>query len=422
MNIETSFLDHFAALSQIGATPNSGVERQAATQADSETRQFFEKIATEAGFEVFTDAIGNQFAKIEWIKDQPSILIGSHMDSQPLGGRFDGAYGVLAALHVAKTINQAVQSQTFTPQYNLVVVNWFNEEGARFAPSIMGSSAFAGIYALDAMLAVKDHAGITVREALEAINQRENKHPGPIMNYAEIHIEQGRILEREGIDIGLVNESWYTQKINIDVIGEQSHTGATAMADRHDALITAAKIVLLVQKVTGRFPAESLVSSVGKFHVYPNSPIVVARKVELVADLRSNDPKIVQEARNFIFEEIRKLELSDNIQIMAKDFDIRPKYYLSPEGIERNRKLATELNLSCRNIATMAGHDAVAMNAVIPTLMLFIPSINGVSHCEKELSSDADMLKGLKLFTQTVKSLLLQPLPNDQPYISQAIE
>lgn len=422
MSIEQEFLQNFHEIAKIGATPRNGVERQAATAEDGLTKDWFTAFAKSAGFEVITDAIGNQFAKVIWKPDAPSILVGSHLDSQPLGGRFDGAYGVISALHIAKAIDQEVKKGTFTPNYNLVVANWFNEEGARFTPSIMGSSVFAGIYGLNDMLAVKDPQGVTVKEALEKIGYRDTKDPGPIINYAEIHIEQGRILDREQVEIGLVTESWYTQKLHIDVHGEQSHTGATAMADRKDALVTASQIVLLVRKVVENFPDESLVSSVGKFDVLPNSPIVVPREVKLVADLRSNDPKIVQEARAILLRQLEALSVQDDIRIEAKDFDIRPKYFLAKEGVEINQKIADELNMSTRLMSTMAGHDAVAINSVIPTMMLFIPSKDGISHCEREFTTDEDMVKGNRFLKESLKHLLVTPMKYEQPFTSKAVK
>lgn len=421
MCIEQQFLGNFHEVAKIGATPKMGVERQAATKEDGLTKDWFAEYAQSAGFEVIVDAIGNQFAKVVWKEGQPSVLVGSHLDSQPLGGRFDGAYGVISALHVAKFIDQEVKKGAFSPNFNLVVANWFNEEGARFTPSIMGSSVFAGLYELEDMLAVTDPKGVTVQTALEAIGYRDDKDPGGIINYAEIHIEQGRILDRESIEIGLVTESWYTQKLHVDVHGEQSHTGATAMADRKDALITASQIVLLVRKVVENFPPESLVSSVGKFDVLPNSPIVVPREVKLVVDLRSNDPQIVQKAREILLNQLTELSSKDDISIEARDFDIRPKYFLSQEGIKINQSIAESLGMSTRLMSTMAGHDAVAINSVIPTMMLFIPSKDGISHCEREFTTNEDMVNGNKFLKESLKHLLVTPMAYDQPFISKTV-
>jgi N-carbamoyl-L-amino-acid hydrolase len=224
--------------------------------------------------------------------------------------------------------------------------------------------------------------------------------------YAEIHIEQGRILEREGINIGLVDSSWYTQKLDIEVLGEQSHTGATAMADRHDALVAASKIILMIHEVTKDFDEEALVSSVGQLTLEPNSPIVVARRVHLVADLRSGDPEIVNAARARVLADIGKLAAEHDIKVNVKDFDIRPIRRFPEAGLELSAKIAANLGLSSRRIQTMAGHDSVAMNTAVPSVMLFIPSVDGVSHCEREFTTDEDMVTGVEMLTGVARELV----------------
>ena len=286
------------------------------------------------------------------------------------------------------------------------MVNWFNEEGGRFAPSIMGSSVFAGLLQREQMLDVADLQGITVREALDGIGYLGTSDGPEAAGYAEIHIEQGRILEREGISIGLVDSSWYTQKLDIEVLGEQSHTGATAMADRHDALVAASKIILMVHDVTAEFAEEALVSSVGQLTLEPNSPIVVARRVHLVADLRSGDPDIVKAARAKLIEDIDALAREHDIKVNVKDFDIRPIRRFPEGGLELADKVAADLGLSARRIQTMAGHDSVAMNTVAPSVMLFIPSVDGVSHCEREFSTDEDMVAGVDMLTGVARELV----------------
>ncbi len=401
-----AFLQDFHHVAGIGATPNNGVERQAATADDARTRAWFAGWAKEAGFTLRVDGIGNMFALLEWTPGAPFVFIGSHLDSQPLAGRFDGAYGVIAALHAARRLDRAVTESGIAPAFNLAVVNWFNEEGARFAPSVMGSSVFAGLFDQETMLAVKDPAGVTVRDALGQIGYLgTDRVPAPV-SYAEIHIEQGRILEREGTSIGLVERSWYTQKLDIEVLGEQSHTGATAMADRHDALVAAAKVVLMVHDITGDFPAEALVSSVGQLCLEPNSPIVVARRVHMVADLRSGDPEIVKTARTRLLTAIDKLARQHDIRINIKDFDIRPIRHFPAAGLELADKVCANLGLSARRMQTMAGHDSVAMNTLVPSIMLFIPSVDGVSHCEREFTTDEDMVTGVELLTSVACELV----------------
>lgn len=414
---KTIFLEDFRHVSTIGATPNNGVDRQAATAEDQQTRLWFAARANELGYEVRVDGIGNMFALLEWTPGAPFVLVGSHLDSQPLAGRFDGAYGVLAALHAATVIGEEVSAATAAgakvPRFNLAVVNWFNEEGSRFAPSIMGSSVFAGLMDQETMLEVRDPQGVSVREALSAIDFLGTDQRPEVAAYAEIHIEQGHILEREGIALGAVDRSWHTQKLLIEVLGEQSHTGATAMADRHDALVAAAKIILMVEAVTKDFDEESLVSSIGQMFIEPNSPIVVARRVRLVADLRSDLKETVLEARETLLDKISALAQERDIRINVTDFDVRPNRHYPEDGLVLTEKVAAHLGISIRRIQTMAGHDSVALNTIAPTVMVFIPSVDGVSHCEREFTKDEDMLEGLRALTELVRRLIDGALEQD---------
>lgn len=405
MSAET-FLTDFHHVAAIGATPAGGVDRQAATPEDKQMRDWFVAFAAERGWPVRVDSIGNLFALVEWQPEADYVLVGSHLDSQPRGGRFDGAYGVIAALHAADRLAERVRRGEPAPKYNLAVVDWFNEEGGRFAPSIMGSSVFAGLMDEQAMLQVTDLKGVTVAEALDSIGYRgTDERPTPVA-YAEIHIEQGRTLEREGIELGAVDHSWHTQKLDIEVLGEQSHTGATAMADRRDALVAASKVIVLVHDVTADFEPESIVSSVGYLTLEPNSPIVVPRRVHLVADIRASSPAIVRNARTLLLERIASVAQEHDLTINVKDFDVRPVQSFPEKSLKICEKVAADIGVGIRRINTMAGHDSVAMNRIVPALMMFIPSIDGVSHCERELSSDEQMAVGVDALTEATWDLL----------------
>jgi beta-ureidopropionase / N-carbamoyl-L-amino-acid hydrolase len=401
-----AFLTDFHHVATIGATPNNGVDRQAATEDDRRTRDWFRAFAADRGWETRVDGIGNLFALLTWRPGAKYVLIGSHLDSQPLGGRFDGAYGVIAALHAAERIAARVAAGSEPPEFNLAVVNWFNEEGGRFPPSIMGSSVYAGIKDHDEMLRVRDLSGTTVAEALKGIGYLGYDEPPSAAGYAEIHIEQGRGLEREGLTIGAVDSSWYTQKLDIEVLGEQSHTGATAMADRRDALVAASKIVLMVHDVTNDFEPEVLVSSVGQLTLEPNSPIVVPRRVHLVADLRANSPEVVKAARATLLNQIEDVARQHDMTINVRDFDIRENQYYPEAGVELTEKIAADLGVGARRMQTMAGHDSVAMNRIVPSVMVFIPSVDGVSHCEREFTRDEDMTAGVDVLTGVTWELL----------------
>ncbi|GAA1768521.1 M20 family metallo-hydrolase [Kocuria aegyptia] len=400
------FLKDFHHTATIGATAHQGVDRQAGTAKDGEIRAWFRDWGAERGYPVRVDSIGNMFLLAEWTPGVPFVLIGSHLDSQPLAGRFDGAYGVVAAMHALQEIDAEVQAAGEKPPFNLAVVNWFNEEGARFAPSIMGSSVFVSLMDEADMLAVSDPSGTTVGEALESIGFLGTDSRPEVASYAEIHIEQGRILEREGIPLGAVDRSWYTQKLDIEVLGEQSHTGATSMADRRDALIAASKIVLMVHEVTKDFEEDALLSSVGQMHIEPNSPIVVPRRVHLVADLRSDSEEIVQAARATLLAGIDALTAEHPVDVNVRDFDVRPRRPFPEGGLELVEKLMADKGLSTRRLRTRAGHDAVAMSTQVPSVLLFVPSVDGVSHCEREFTEDEDLVTGLGALTEVARALV----------------
>ena len=229
------FLEDFAAMSSFGATPGGGVDRQAGTPADHATRAWFGEWLARHGFEESVDEAGNQFGTMDLVPGAPYVLIGSHLDSQPLAGRYDGAYGVLAAAHACALVAEETRAGSIAPAYNLAVVNWFNEEGSRFAPSMMGSSVFTGKLQLKDALATTDSNGTTVSQALTS-GHRTPDGTAPrlagVSQYAEIHIEQGRNLEESGTQVGTVDRTWAASKYRVTVDGAQSHTGATRMADR----------------------------------------------------------------------------------------------------------------------------------------------------------------------------------------------
>ncbi|WP_435743770.1 M20 family metallo-hydrolase [Microbacterium sp. PMB16] len=401
-----AFLNDFHHVATIGATPDNGVDRQAATPEDKQVRDWFRAAAEEAGLSVRVDGIGNVFAVSEWTPGAACIVVGSHLDSQPRGGRFDGAYGVIAGLHAAKAIGRELAETGRVPKYNIAVVDWFNEEGGRFAPSVMGSSVYAGLFSEEKMLDTSDLDGVTVRDALESIGYLGRDEPPVAAGYAEVHIEQGRILERERLDIGLVDRSWFTQKLDIEVIGEQSHTGATSMADRRDALVSAAKIILRVREVVDNYDEDLLLSSIGQLVIEPNSPIVVARRVHLVADLRSVDRDIVLGARATLLRQLQAIAEQDGVEVRVHDFDVRPVRRFPIEAVELADSVARGVGYTTRVIQTRAGHDSVAMNTLVPSVMLFVPSVGGVSHCESEFTSDDDLVQGLEVLTGVVRRML----------------
>ncbi len=394
-----------------GAVAAGGVDRQAGTPADGEARRWLVDWLTRRGFTVTVDRIGNVFGTVDLVPGAPYVLIGSHLDSQPTAGRFDGAYGVLAAAHAARRIVAAVEEGAVSPRFNVAVVDWFNEEGSRFIPSIMGSSVYCGTLDLDAALAARDLAGTSVEEALTEIGFLGEGSAPPAACYAEIHIEQGRVLERLGVDIGLVESNWSARKYEVVVHGQQSHTGATVMADRHDALVGAARLVCLARDLVDEYPEGGLLTAVGRMTVHPNSPVVVPSEVRLSLDVRSADQELVEQAHARLLEGFTAIEQAAGVEVEVARASLRPARPFPAEGVDLAETVAKEAGVTSNRMLTMAGHDAIPMNTLVPTVLLFVPSVEGVSHNEAELTHDADVLRGVDVLTRLCTRLIEGALP-----------
>lgn len=400
------FLTDFTTMSSFGQTERGGVHREAASPSDHETRAWFADWLRNNGFEVVTDAIGNQFGLIETVPGAPYVLAGSHLDSQPMAGRFDGAYGVLAAAHAARAVHAKIDAGEITPQYNLSVVNWFNEEGSRFVPSMMGSSVYTGKLQLSDALTTTDRGGVTVQEALDEGGVDLDGSAPEAALYAEIHIEQGRGLENSGTAIGLVHRTWAASKYRVTVLGEQSHTGSTIMADRKDALFGAALLIVAARELTEAFDEGLLHSSVSELELEPNSPVTVAREVVMNLDLRSPDETVLQRANEMLEEKFQEVEARARVtieRVLTHNWGLLP---YQPEGVDLARAAADSLGLSHAEVMTVAGHDSTNMKDVVPTVMLFVPSVEGISHNELEHTSDEDSLAGVQLFTEVITALV----------------
>lgn len=402
---DEQFLRDFETMSRFGATGNGGVERQAASDADGEQRAWMASLLAIYGADVQYDEIGNQFGLFHLRPGAPFVLIGSHMDSQPTAGKYDGAYGVLAAAYVAARLTAQWRDEEQVPAYNLAVVNWFNEEGSRFKPSMMGSGVFAGKLELADMLAVEDIQGVSVLDALERLGQRGTAMHEPVAAYAEIHVEQGKGLEKDGLAIGVVEATWGANKYVLTVQGEQGHTGSTAMGDRKDALLGAALLVVAARKIAESFDDGMLHTSVGQMLIYPNSPVVVASEVTILLDLRSPSADVLAEADELLRRQITEAELNADVvvrQSTSHRWGVQP---YTESGVLLAEQVAADLGLSHGRTMTLAGHDSTNMNDVVPTVFLFVPSVDGVSHNEAELTHDEDMLNGLRMLTETVRRM-----------------
>lgn len=399
------FLSDFVILSKIGRTPSGGVDRQAASRHDGETRRWLFRWLESHDVTPRIDHIGNLFGLVEFRAGAPYVLAGSHLDSQPTAGAFDGAYGVLAAAHAVTAVRDAVnRGDIDQPRYNLAIVNWFNEEGSRFAPSIMGSGVYSGELDLQTCLSTTDEKGTSVRQALTEIGFLGDQTAPFASAYIELHIEQGRSLENHGVDIGLVFSNWAVSKLDVTLEGEQAHTGTAAIVDRRDALVGAAKMIVLAHDMSQAKP-ENLLVSVGRVSIYPNVPGVVPSRVTIAIDIRSPSESLLEEALRELTEKIFDIGESGDLAISLPDTPIRP-CVIFPEAELILGEIAADVHgLSHQRMVTRAGHDAIRMNRMVPTLLAFVPSENGVSHSESERTSDADLVNGISFLTQALAML-----------------
>ena len=414
---DAQLLADFTALSAIGATPAGGVERQAATAADGQTRAWLADWLTERGFRVTCDRIGNQFGRLEFVAGAPYVLAGSHLDSQPRGGRFDGAYGVLAAAHAADRLRRHYADTGTVPRFNLAVVNWFNEEGCRFKPSMMGSGVFTGAIPLATAQSTTDTDGVTAADALSRIGALGEADVfgahRPVNSYAEIHIEQGRELDKAGLPLGLVDATWAANKYEVAVIGAQAHTGATAMADRQDALYGAALAVVAVRELADEFGTD-LHTSCGQLTVYPNSPVVVAREVHMHLDLRSPSDELLATADDRLRQRFAEIEVKADVKIERRFAHTWTGQRYQPEGVALAEAVLADLGITGMPVKTRAGHDSTNMKDVVPTVMLFIPSVDGISHAEAEFTRDEDLCTGVDVLTETLARMVQGALADDR--------
>ncbi|MBO1900385.1 M20 family metallo-hydrolase [Leucobacter weissii] len=404
---DEAFLADWSAHARFGAVAGTnGVDRQAASAADGAQRAWFAERLEAGGFAVHRDAVGNQFGLLELVPGAPYVLTGSHLDSQPTAGRFDGAYGVLASAHAGFRLAEELRDDPSRARFNLAVVNWFNEEGSRFKPSMMGSSVFTGKLPLQEALATSDPQGITVEVALDALGERGDFAGLDVASYAEIHVQQGRSMEERGVTIGLVNATWGARKFEFRITGAQAHSGAALMADRRDALLGAARLIVAARELVDEFEPGALHTACGEINVYPNSPVVVASEVQLLFDLRSPSSEVLNRAYTRVMEVVERVRREDRVEveIVAEHSWDQDPY---PEtGVELAREVAEELGLVHERVMTVAGHDSTNMKDAVPTVMLFVPSVDGISHHLDEFTTDEDLLAGVAHLTGVLRRLV----------------
>ena len=392
------------ALAEIGATPAGGVNRQALS--DGEIAAWHRVIgwAQEAGLTAATDAAGNLFLTLAG-RDRaaPPLLVGSHLDSQPTGGKFDGAAGVMAALETVVSLAE----QDEMPARDVIVVAWMNEEGSRFAPGMMGSEAFSGARGIEAIRAVRDANGISVGEALDRVHAAfpdlARKPLGFVAAaYLELHIEQGPLLEAANRVVGVVTGIQGKKTFQVVVGGAEGHAGTLPQQERRDALAAFARLAAALHAEIGAIDAE-IKFTIGRVTVEPNAPSVVPARVTFSIDLRHPDNAVLDAAAARVAALCHQyappcaVTITPLVDAPSNDFDPRLR--------ERIARAAHDQRLPAMAILSAAGHDARHLAKVCPGAMIFIPCRDGVSHVEHEWAEPEHVAAGAAVLARVMRDL-----------------
>jgi N-carbamoyl-L-amino-acid hydrolase len=390
--------DKITTFSKFGDTGKGGVTRLSLSPAALEAREEFCKRCRALGMEIKTDDMANIYATIPGDASLPAIMMGSHMDSVKQGGNYDGILGVLTALEAAETI----VTDKIEHKHPITVVVWTNEEGARFDPAMMSSGVITGKFDKDVMLASKDVDGVTFKEALEAsgymgeITNRMN--PEKYMALLELHIEQGPVLEVEKKDIGIVEGVCGMVNYEFTFVGQADHAGTTPMKYRKDALYAAAKVIQYLHDELDKLEGK-LVYTTGRIIASPNIHTIIPDNVKFTLDARHQDPEVVKQVVEIIKRvpsEVEKCKVSYQ-QLWSRK---TVKFY--PEFVNCVEKNAETFGYPAMRIYSGPGHDAQFITDIIPTTMIFVPSENGHSHCEKEYTPLENCWKGSNVLLNTI--------------------
>ncbi len=374
--------DALMEMAKVGPGVAGGNNRQTLTDEDAEGRRLFQSWCEAEGMTMGLDKMGNMFARHEGTDPSlPPVMVGSHLDTQPTGGKYDGVLGVLAGLEIVRTLNET-GAKTKHP---IEVVNWTNEEGTRFSPPMMASGVFTGMHTLEWAYAREDADGKSVGDELARIGWIGDEEVGAreMAAFFELHIEQGPILEDEGIEVGVVTHGQGLNWLQVTLTGRESHTGSTPMPKRKNAGLGMARITQLVDEIAWSH-APNAVGAVGHCDVYPNSRNIIPGKVVFTIDFRAPEQEIIDDMESRMRHGAEKIceELGLNMEIeQAGKFD---PVKFDDNCVSAVRNAAVRLGYSHRDLVSGAGHDACWINRVAPTAMVMCPCVDGLSHNEAE--------------------------------------
>ncbi|MEK9671765.1 MAG: Zn-dependent hydrolase [Rhodospirillaceae bacterium] len=388
-------------MAEIGATPAGGVGRLALTDLDKQSRDLFVRWCRDGGYAIRVDTMGNIFARRPGTEsDRPPVMTGSHLDTQPLGGKFDGAYGVLAGLEVLRALDDAgVKTRAPTD-----VVVWSDEEGVRFAGGVVGSGVFAGRFDLDYGLNMLDRDGTTTfgRE-LARIAYDGNEPCGgyPIAAFFEAHIEQGPILENEGAVIGAVLGAQGQKCFSVTVTGDEGHAGTLPMALRKDAMVGTARMMDALNRMAFEYDPTPVLTT-GYVRVWPNSRNTIQGLVNFSVDCRHPDDEILEAVCGRIDGVCRQIADGMGLGLIVDETSARRATHFDGACVQAVRDASDALGLTWRDIHSGAGHDACNLARCTPTGMIFVPCAGGISHNERETATREDLADGCRVLLEVI--------------------
>ncbi|EWY36220.1 hypothetical protein N825_29290 [Skermanella stibiiresistens SB22] len=392
------------AMAKIGALPGGGVNRPALSPGDAQSRSLLARWGDELGFSVATDPIGNLFLRRAGTDDSlPPVISGSHLDTQPTGGKFDGAFGVLAAFEALQAIHEA----GVVTKRPIEVVSWTNEEGSRFQPGCSGSAAFTGAVPLDQILQAVDRDGISARDALAAVLASERGMPVrplgfPVAAYLECHIEQGPRLEDAGVPVGIVTGMQGSRWFAVEILGDEAHAGTTPRRNRRDALTAAIAMVSALERLM--FDEEDLVRfTVGRFEVQPGSPNTIPGRVFFTIDFRHPEASTLKRLGDQV-DAVCRAHANPCTVTIIETFNSQPAEF-DPAVIAAMRGAAERLAIPTMDLSSGALHDAKFLQDVCPSGMIFVPCERGISHNEAENAKPADLAAGARVLAEALVTL-----------------
>ena len=391
------------AIGEIGPGQHGGSCRLALTDEDRDGRDLFIRWCEEIGCSITIDDMGNIFARREGRNnDRPPIVAGSHLDTQPHGGKFDGIYGVLAALEAVRTLHD----NNISTEAPLEIVVWTNEEGSRFAPAMISSGVYAGLFEKDYAWAITDSDGKSLGDELKRIGYMGAMPCGinPIGALLEAHIEQGPVLEAENRQIGVVvggqGQHWY----DVTLKGQDSHAGSTPMPGRRDALVAAAEIITMVQALALEF-APQAVSTVGEMSVMPNSRNTIPGEVFFTIDIRNPDEDVLAQMAEQLEARVAAIVEKHGVEGKLDEIWDKAPVKFDPACIAAVAEAADSLGYRNQQMVSGAGHDACQICLVAPTSMIFVPCAGGLSHNEQESAEPADLEAGCNVLLHAMLKL-----------------